>query len=398
MKAISSLAKVATVLSLLTFIAACTESNSAPQATPGAPPPMPVSIVEVAPEQLAITNQLPGRIAPTRIAEVRPRVSGIVIQRVFEQGSMVKEGDVLYRIDPAPFQLQVDSAQASRDRALALQLQARQQATRAVASRERNIGTVQNADTAEAALASANADVALAEVALAQAKLNLEYAEVKAPISGRIGGALITEGALVNAGSGENLAIIQQLDPVYADFTQPSNEMLRLRNALEDGTLASLAPGEASVKLLMDDDSTYPHAGRLLFSGAAVDASTGQVTLRAEIPNPDDNLLPGMYVRVLLDQGVQSGAFAVPQQAIQRDAGGQSQLYVVGEDNVVELRTVTVGRSIGSRSVIEQGLIAGDRVVVEGVQKIRPGSPVAPEPWTPPEAVAAASAAETPAS
>ncbi|UXN71558.1 efflux RND transporter periplasmic adaptor subunit [Devosia neptuniae] len=398
MKAISSLAKAASVLALLTFIAACTESNSAPQAAPGAPPPMPVSFVEAKPEQLAITNQLPGRIAPTRIAEVRPRVSGIIIERVFEQGSTVEEGDVLYRIDPAPFQLQVDSAQASRDRALAQQTQARQQAARAIASRERNIGTEQNADTAEAALASANADVALAEVALAQAKLNLEYAEVKAPISGRIGGALVTEGALVNAGSGENLAIIQQLDPVYADFTQPSNEMLRLRKALEDGTLASLAPGEASVKLLMDDDSTYAHAGRLLFSGAAVDASTGQVTLRAEIPNPDDNLLPGMYVRVLLDQGVQSGAFAVPQQAVQRDAGGQSQLYIVGADNVVELRTVTVGRSIGSRSVIEQGLIAGDRVVVEGVQKIRPGSPVAPEPWTPPEAVAAAEAAKTPAS
>ncbi|WP_052153091.1 efflux RND transporter periplasmic adaptor subunit [Devosia sp. LC5] len=386
------------MLALLAFVAACTESNSAPQAAPGAPPPMPVSFVEAKPEQLAITNQLPGRIAPTRIAEVRPRVSGIIVERVFEQGSVVEEGDVLYRIDPAPFQLQVDSAQASRDRALAQQTQARQQAARAIASRERNIGTEQSADTAEAALASANADVALAEVALAQAKLNLEYAEVKAPISGRIGGALVTEGALVNAGSGENLAIIQQLDPVYADFTQPSNEMLRLRRALEDGTLASLAPGEASVKLLMDDDSTYAHAGRLLFSGAAVDASTGQVTLRAEIPNPDDNLLPGMYVRVLLDQGVQSGAFAVPQQAVQRDAGGQSQLYIVGADNVVELRTVTVGRSIGSRSVIENGLNAGDRVVVEGVQKIRPGSPVTPEPWTPPAAVVAAAAAETPAS
>ncbi|KFC71773.1 Efflux transporter, RND family, MFP subunit precursor [Devosia sp. LC5] len=398
MKAISSLAKAASMLALLAFVAACTESNSAPQAAPGAPPPMPVSFVEAKPEQLAITNQLPGRIAPTRIAEVRPRVSGIIVERVFEQGSVVEEGDVLYRIDPAPFQLQVDSAQASRDRALAQQTQARQQAARAIASRERNIGTEQSADTAEAALASANADVALAEVALAQAKLNLEYAEVKAPISGRIGGALVTEGALVNAGSGENLAIIQQLDPVYADFTQPSNEMLRLRRALEDGTLASLAPGEASVKLLMDDDSTYAHAGRLLFSGAAVDASTGQVTLRAEIPNPDDNLLPGMYVRVLLDQGVQSGAFAVPQQAVQRDAGGQSQLYIVGADNVVELRTVTVGRSIGSRSVIENGLNAGDRVVVEGVQKIRPGSPVTPEPWTPPAAVVAAAAAETPAS
>ena len=268
MTAISSLAKVATVLSLLTFIAACTESNSAPQAAPGAPPPMPVSVIEVAPEQLAITNQLPGRIAPTRIAQVRPRVSGIVVERVFEQGSMVEEGDVLYRIDPAQFQLQVDGAQASLDRAVALQLQARQQADRAIASKERNIGSVQNADSAEAALASANADVALADVALAQAKLDLEYAEVKAPISGRIGGALITEGALVTAGGAENLAIIQQLDPVYADFTQPSNEMLRLRNALEDGSLASVAPGEASVNLLMDDDSTYDHAGRLLFSGA----------------------------------------------------------------------------------------------------------------------------------
>ncbi|GLQ10532.1 MexE family multidrug efflux RND transporter periplasmic adaptor subunit [Devosia yakushimensis] len=397
MNAISSLAKVATVIGLLAFVAACTESNSAPQ-TPGAPPPMPVSFVEVAPEQLAITNQLPGRIAPTRIAQVRPRVSGIVVERVFEQGSFVNEGDVLYRIDPVPFQLKVESAQASYERAMAVQLQASQQATRALASQERNIGTAQNADAAEAALASANADVALAEVAVAEAKLNLEYAEVKAPISGRIGGALITEGALVSAGSGENLAIIQQLDPVYADFTQPSNEMLRLRKALEDGRLASLAPGEASVTLLMDDDTTYAHAGRLLFSGAAVDAGTGQVTLRAEIPNPDDDLLPGMYVRVLLDQGVEKGAFAVPQQAIQRDAGGQSQLYVIGADNVVELRTVTIGRSIGSRSVVESGLNSGDRVVVEGVQKIRPGSPVAPEPWTPPATTAAAPATETPAS
>ncbi len=397
MKAITSLARVATVLSLLAVVAACTESNSAAPAAPGAPPPTAVSVVEVKPEQLPITNQLPGRIAPTRIAQVRPRVSGIVVERVFEQGSVVQQGDVLYRIDPAPFQLKVDSAKASRQRALAVQLQATQQADRATQLRERNIGTVQDADNATAVLAQADADVALAEVALSEAELNLEYAEVRAPISGRIGGALITEGALVNAGSAENLATIQQLDPVYADFTQPSNEMLRLRKALEDGTLASLAPGEASVKLLMDDNSVYDHAGRLLFSGAAVDATTGQVTLRAEIPNPDDDLLPGMYVRVLLDQGVQKGAFAVPQQAIQRDAGGQSQLYIVGKDNVVDLRTVTIGRTIGSRSVVEQGLNSGDRVVVEGVQKIRPGSTVAPEEWTPPEVTAAAAATETPA-
>jgi membrane fusion protein, multidrug efflux system len=396
MKPISSLAKATAVLALLTVIAACTESNSAPQA-PGAMPPTAVSIVEVAPEQLPITNQLPGRIAPTRIAEVRPRVSGIVVERVFEQGSIVQEGDVLYRIDPAPFQLRVDSAQASLERALAVQLQARQQADRAIALRERNIGTVQDADNAIAALAQADADVSLAQVSLAEAKLNLEYAEVKAPISGRIGRALITEGALVNAGSAENLAVIQQLDPVYADFTQPSNEMLRLRNALEDGSLVSLAPGEASVKLLMDDDSTYAHVGRLLFSDASVDASTGQVTLRAEIPNPDDDLLPGMYVRVLLDQGVENDAFAVPQQAIQRDAGGQSQLYVVGQDNVVELRTVVVGRSIGTRSVVETGLSRGDRVVVEGLQKIRPGATVTPENWTPPEAATVASASDIPA-
>ena len=398
MKAMSSLARVATVLSLLAVVAACTESNSAAPAAPGAPPPTAVSVVEVKPEQLPITNQLPGRIAPTRIAQVRPRVSGIVIERVFEQGSIVQQGDVLYRIDPAPFQLKVDSARAGLERASAVQMQASQQADRATQLRERNIGTVQEADNAIAAKAQADADVSLAEVALAEAKLNLEYAEVRAPISGRIGGALITEGALVNAGSAENLATIQQLDPVYADFTQPSNEMLRLRKALEDGTLASLAPGEASVKLLMDDDSVYNHAGRLLFSGAAVDATTGQVTLRAEIPNPDDDLLPGMYVRVLLDQGVEKGAFAVPQQAIQRDAGGQSQLYIVGKDNVLELRTVTIGRTIGSRSVVEQGLNAGDRVVVEGLQKIRPGATVAPEEWKPPEITAQASAIETPAS
>jgi membrane fusion protein (multidrug efflux system) len=340
-----------------------------------------VSVVEVKLEQLAITNELPGRIAPTRIAEVRPRVSGIVVERVFEQGSQVKQGDVLYRIDPAVFAVQVESAEATLQRAQAVQIQARQQADRQKELRARNISSPQQQDNAVAALAQANADVAVTQAGLTAARLNLEYAAVKAPIAGRIGRAMITEGALVS--SAESLATIQQLDPVYVDFTQSSTELLRLRQALETGILDSPGPGEASVRILLDDGSEYAHRGRLLFSEAAVDETTGQVTMRAELPNPTGDLLPGMYARVLIEQGVERGAIAVPQQAIQRDAGGKSQVYVVTGKNVAELRTVRVGRTIADRVVIEDGLKNGERIIVEGFQKIRPGAPVTAQAWKP---------------
>jgi membrane fusion protein (multidrug efflux system) len=212
-------------------------------------------VVEVTPEPIPILNELPGRIAPTRIAEVRPRVSGIVLERVFEQGSLVEQGDVLYRIDPAQFRVQVASAEATLQRAQSVQLQARQAADRQTQLRERNVASGQQMDNAVAALAQADAEVAIASAGLAEAQLNLDYAEIKAPISGRIGRAMITEGALVSANSAESLATIQQLDPVYADFTQSANELLRLRRALENGAVTNAEPGEARVLLRLDDGS-----------------------------------------------------------------------------------------------------------------------------------------------
>lgn len=342
-------------------------------------PPVPVSIITAEKRDLPITNELPGRIGPMRIAEVRPRVSGIVIERVFTQGTLAKEGDVLYKIDPAPFQVQVDSAEATLHRAKAVQLRARQQADRQRELRERNISSVQQLEDAVAALAQADADVAAAQAGLTSAKLSLQYTEVKSPITGRIGRALITEGALVS--SADQLATVQQLDPVYADFTQSVNELMALRRAVKDGTVSSISPDEVKVRLRLDDGSEYAHNGRLLFSEATVEATTGQVILRGQFPNPDDDLLPGMYVRVLVEQGIQHDVIAVPQQAVQRDSSGRSQLYIVKADGTVELRTVRTGRVASNQWVIEEGLAPGERVVVEGFQKIRPGAAVTAQAW-----------------
>ena len=366
---------------LLPILAACSESQSS--ATPPAPPPTAVSVIEVTPGTVPVVNDLPGRIAPTRIAEVRPRVSGIVVKRVFEQGSMVKEGDILYQIDPAPFRVQVESAKATLQRAEASQILARQQADRQKELRRREVASAQNLDSAVALLAQADADVAAARANLDAAELNLQYADVRAPISGRIGRALITEGALVSAGSVENLATIQQLDPLYADFTQSSQELMQLRQALQGGLLKSPAEGEASVRLLFDNGAEYKFPGRLLFSEATVDETTGQITMRAQFPNPDGDLLPGMYVRVLIEQAVEEAALQVPERAIQRDTSGKPQLYVVTGENVAELRQVKVGRVFGGQAVVTEGLKQGDHVVVEGFQKLRHGMTVTQEEWKP---------------
>ncbi|MBD8555306.1 efflux RND transporter periplasmic adaptor subunit [Rhizobium sp. CFBP 8762] len=374
-------------------LASCQDKDSEQAAAPPAQPPAQVGIVTTVAEPLPIMNELPGRIAATRISEVRSRATGIVVERVFEQGSMVKEGDVLYRIDPAPFEVQVASAEATLRRAQATQMQARQTADRQEQLRKANVASGQTLENAVATLAQADADVAIAQAGLNTAKLNLQYASVTAPISGRIGRALITEGALVSANGTENLATIQQLDPVYADFTQSATDLIKLRKALKDGALET-APGEARVRLLMDDGKPYAHPGRLLFSEAAVDATTGQVTLRGEFPNPDDDLLPGMYVRVQIEQGVENNAIAIPQQAVQRDASGNSHVYVVKADDTLELRPVTTGRVYEDRWMIQNGLKSGERVVVEGFQKIGQGAKVVATEWKP---EGAAPAAETPA-
>lgn len=364
----------------LLILAGCSDEQAA-QGGFSFPPPQ-VAVITVKAEDVPITNDLPGRIAATRTAEVRPRASGIVIERVFEQGSLVKQGDVLYRIDPAPFKVQVDSAEATLRRAKAVQAQAKNDTIRQEQLKKSNVSSAQNYDDAVAKLAQADADVAIAEAGLATAKLNLEYTEVKAPISGRIGRALITEGALVSTSGTENLATIQQLDPVYADFTQSATDLIRLRKALEDGALMA-DNNSADVKLMLDDGSQYPQSGKLLFSEAAVDATTGQVTLRGEFPNPDGDLLPGMYVRVQIEQGIEKGAVLVPQQAVQRDASGSALVYVVSADNKAGPRPVRIGRAADTRWVITDGLKDGEKIIVEGFQKVQPGAEVVPSEWDP---------------
>ncbi len=363
-------------------IAGCGESNDA--TATAAPPPASVAVVTVVPETLPITNELPGRIAPTRIAEVRPRVSGILVARVFEQGSVVKEGDVLYRIDPAPFRVKVDSAKATLARAEATRTLAKQKEDRQAQLKSRQITSDQSYDIAVAELAQADADVAAAKAGLDAAELDLQYTEVRAPIGGRIGRALVTEGALVGTTDAQSLATIQQLDPIYADFTQSANQLLALRRTAEaEARAAGSDASRAHVVLNFDDGTPYAHMGRFLFSEAAVDASTGQIILRGEFPNPAGDLLPGMYVRVQIVQGEQADALAVPERAVQRDAGGAAQVFVVGPDNKAELRKVTAGRIVNNRWVIDRGLKPGDKVVVEGFQTLAPGAPVDPQPWQP---------------
>ncbi|MBB3975484.1 membrane fusion protein (multidrug efflux system) [Rhizobium azooxidifex] len=389
---------IATLGSLL-FLAGCQKEEDKQAGAP-AMPPTPVAVITTKSEEAPIMNELPGRIAATRIAEVRPRISGIIVERVFEQGSIVNEGDVLYRIDPEPFRVQVDSAEGTLRRAKAVQLQAKQAADRQEQLKKSNVASAQQFDDAVAQLAAADADVAIAEAGLATARLNLEYSEVKAPITGRIGRALITEGALVSSNGTEALATIQQLDPVYADFTQSATDLIRLRKALQDGALMKDG-NSADVALLFDDGTTYGRTGKLLFSEAAVDETTGQVTLRGEFPNPDNDLLPGMYVRVQLQQGIQKNAILVPQQSVQRDTAGQAQLYVVNAENILEVRRVNVGRAVDQRFIVTSGLQPGEKIVVEGFQKIGPGATVAPTDWQPagqaPAEKQAAEAAEAPA-
>lgn len=347
-------------------------------------PPTPVSVLELAQEPLPVINELPGRVSPTRLAEVRPRVSGIVVERVFEQGSLVREGDVLYRIDPAQFRVRVASAEATLARAKATQMNSQVQLRRQQQLRERNISTGIDLDNAITTAAQADADVALAEATLAEAKLNLDYTEVRAPITGTIGRATVTEGALVTAQQ-DVMATIQQLDPVYADFTQSSAELRRLKLQMAAGQLVAASANEARVQLFFDDGTQYERPGRLLFSEASVDQTTGQVTLRGEFPNPEGELLPGLYVRIRIEQAVRENAIAIPQMAVQRDALGNAQVYVVRDDDTAELRTVRLGQTIGSRWLVDDGLAAGERLVVVGSQKLFPNAKVVPQPWAPGE-------------
>ena len=359
------------------------------QASAEAPPALPdVSIVTVKPQPRAMVRELPGRIAPTRVSEVRPRVSGIVVRRMFHQGSEVKAGDPLYQIDPRPFEVEVQSSKAALARAEAVHVQAAQHARRiGLLTNQRAAPEAEN-EKAIAAERQAAADVEGRKADLARADLNLEYATVRAPIDGIVGAAQVSEGALVVQHDTATLATIQQLDPIYADFTQSVSELMHLRRAYESGDLERIAPDAIKVRLVLDDGTLYPVAGKLLFSEAKVDANTGQVTLRGEFDNPKRELLPGMYVRVRIEQGIDSDAIAVPQQAVQRNSGGGSEVFVVKDDNSVARQPVRTGAVQDGQWLVTDGLKAGDRVVVEGFQKFAAGDKVKPQSWSEAEASA----------
>lgn len=360
------------------LLAGCKEPTAT--AAPAAPE-VDVSVVVVQPRARAQVRELPGRIAPTRVAEVRPRVSGIIVERLFHQGSEVKAGDPLYRIDPRPFDVEVQSTEAALARAKAVLDQAASQAHRVGTLFKEKAAPEAKNEEAIATMRQAEADVAARKADVARARLNLDYATIRAPIDGIVGAAYVSEGALVVQNDSTSLATIQQLDPIYADFTQSVNEMHQLRRALDTGELDRIAPDAVKVRLVLDDGELYPLPGKLLFSEAKVDAHTGQVTLRGEFPNPKRELLPGMYVRVQIEQGIDSDAIAVPQQAIQRNSGGGSEVFVVRDDGRVTIQPVKIGSQQDGMWFVTDGLKSGDKVVVEGFQKFTPGDKVKAQSW-----------------
>ena len=399
---LACLARAAAALLFTALLAACGQGGNSNGQSPGAagaagaaPPPPEVGVVTVALRDVGLFNELPGRLEASRVAQVRARAAGIVQQRLFREGADVRAGQPLFRIDAAPYQAAVASAQAGVARAQANLGTAKSLADRYKPLVEANAVSKQEYANAVAAEKQAEAEVAAGKAAVQTAQINLNYASVVSPISGRIGRALVTEGALVGQGEATPLAVVQQINPIYVNFTQPASEALRLRRAFEQGQLKRSGSQGALVHVLLEDGSEHPQTGRLLFSDLTVDPTSGQLTLRAEVPNPNGNLLPGLYVRVRLEQAKAEKAVLLPQQAVTRSNQGDS-VMVVAPDGKVAPRPVKVGVAQGTNWVILDGLKAGEQVMVDGFQKVRPGAPVKPVPWTAGNPAAPATAA-TPA-
>jgi membrane fusion protein (multidrug efflux system) len=345
---------------------------------PSAPPLPEVGVVTLKAESATLLTELPGRIAAVETSEVRPQVSGVVRRRLFEEGSMVRAGQVLYEIEDAPYRAALGAAQGAHARA-----QAAINASRLQAERYRDLVAInavsrQEADNAEAAAQQARADVTAQGAAVQTARINLGFTRITAPISGRIGRSLFTPGALVQAGQAEPLATIQQMDRVYVDVTQSAADLLNLREAMSGGGVTRQGPDSARVQLLLPNGGTYPIEGRLQFSEVTVDPTTGTVKLRAAFANPGGLLLPGMYVRARLVEGVRRQAILAPQQGITRDERGRATAMVANPQNKVEQRIVTTDRAIGNRWVVTSGLRSGDRLIVEGLLNVKPGATVRP--------------------
>jgi membrane fusion protein, multidrug efflux system len=390
----SRVAQVA-AFALVLLVAACGQkSENAPAAgkgpAGGAPPPAEVGVVTVQPRPVGLVTELPGRLEASRVAQVRARAAGILLHRLFVEGSDVRAGQPLFKIDPSSLQATVSAGQASLARAQATLAQANAQVERYKPLLEANAISKQDYTNAVAAQGTAAADVAAAKANLETSRINLGYATVTAPIAGRIGRALVTEGALVGQGEATPLALIQQINPMYVNFTQSTTEVLALRRALESGKFRRADGGDAaSVEIVLEDGSVYGQRGRLLFSDLSVDPTSGQITLRAEVPNPRGLLLPGMYVRVRLEQAETPTGIVVPQQAVQRGSTGDS-VMVVAADGTVAPRPVKVGTAQSGDWVVLEGLKPGEMVMVDGFQKLRGNAPVKPVPWQRPQPASAA--------
>ena len=387
-------------LSVVLLLAACGKSEAPPAAAGGGMPPPEVGVVVATPGDVGLVTELPGRLEASRVAQVRARAAGILQKRLFREGSDVKAGQPLFAIDAAPYAAALQSAEATLARAQANLTQAAALAERYKPLLAANAVSQQEYANAVAAHKQAEADVAAGKAAVQTGRINLNYASVTAPISGRIGRALVTEGALVGQGEATQLAVIQQIDPVYVNFTQSAGEVMKLRRALADGQLQRAGGSEAaSVRVVLEDGSEYARPGKLLFSDLTVDAGTGQITLRAEVPNPRGDLLPGLYVRVRLEQAQVANAITLPQQAVTRTQQGD-RITVVDADGKPSPRMVKVGAARNNQWIVLEGLKEGEQVMVDGFQKLQmmpPGTPVKAVPWQAPGSAAAAPAAAAPA-
>lgn len=367
---------------LALLLAACGAKDAAPVGgAAGGPPPATVGVVTVANETVALQTELPGRVSALRVAQVRARVNGVVLKRLFREGGEVKAGQALYQIDAGPYRAALESAQASLAKGQANLAQAAAQVERYKPLVEANAISKQEYTTLLTTQKQAEADVATAKAAAQTAQINLDYASVNAPISGRIGQSLVTEGALVSAAEATQLAVIQQTNTVYVNFTQSTTDVLRLRKAIASKQVRSAGDGSVPVRVVLEDGSELPQKGKLLFTDLTVDATSGQITLRAEVPNADGLLLPGQYVRVRLSQAEIPAGILLPQQAVTRTNQGDTVL-VVGADSKPTPRPVKIGNAQGNQWVVLDGLKPGEQVIVDGFQKMMvPGAPVKAVPW-----------------
>ena len=376
MPAFTLLTVAVAVIAAFTLSACSPAASQAPGQPGGAPQAAKVGVLTLQPQRVELSAELAGRTVAFQNAEVRPQVTGIVKTRAFTEGSDVKAGQLLYQIDPASYEAALDSARATLAKA-----EASLTTTRLKAGRYEELAGIdavakQLRDDTQAALKQAQAEVDAARAAVRAAQIDLDRTRVSAPIAGRIGRSAVTPGALVTANQATAMATLQQLDPIYVDVTQTSAELLRLQRQLSDGTLQRDAAGQARVKLLLEDGSVYPLEGRLQFSELQVDPASGSVTLRAQFPNPKRQLLPGMYVRAQVQSGVQAEALLAPQAAVSRDAKGNATAMVVGADGKAEARVLQTGPVINGQWLVTAGLKAGDQLIVDGLQRLRPGAPV----------------------